>query len=88
ALLANIGNAERESLTNGRVPLRIAEEARLLQARARLDRAILGIFRPSLATDDSQRVQQALQAEHPQADSAQLLQLALGDRQHCASLLG
>jgi len=88
ALLANIGNAERESLTNGRVPLRIAEEARLLQARARLDRTLLGIFRPSLANDDSQRLQQALQAEHPQADSAQLLQLALGDRQHCASLLG
>ncbi|NOM30176.1 hypothetical protein, partial [Klebsiella pneumoniae] len=86
ALLANISNAERLSLTNGRVPLRIAEEARRLQARARLDRAILGMFRRSLANDDSQRLKQALQAEHPQADSAQLLQLALADRQHCASL--
>ncbi|MDT3746416.1 MULTISPECIES: NEL-type E3 ubiquitin ligase domain-containing protein [Pseudomonas] len=88
ALLANISNAERLSLTNGRVPLRIAEEARRLQARARLDRAILGMFRRSLANDDSQRLKQALQAEHPQADSAQLLQLALADRQRCASLLG
>nr|WP_084297158.1 NEL-type E3 ubiquitin ligase domain-containing protein [Pseudomonas sp. URIL14HWK12:I5] len=88
ALLANISNAERLSLTRGRVPLRIAEEARRLQARARLDRAILGMFRRSLANDDSQRLKQALQAEHPQADSAQLLQLALADRQRCASLLG
>ena len=88
ALLANISNAERLSLTNGQVPLRIAEEARRLQARARLDRAILGLFRRSLANDDSQRLKQALQAEHPQADSAQLPQLALADRQRCASLLG
>lgn len=88
ALLANISNAERLSLTRGRVPLRIAEEARRLQARVRLDRAILGMFRRSLANDDSQRLKQALQAEHPQADSAQLLQLALADRQRCASLLG
>lgn len=87
-LLANISNAERKRLENGHVPLRIAEEARLLQARARLDRAILGLFRPSLANDDSQILKQALQAEHPQADSASLLQLAFGDRQHCASLLG
>ncbi len=87
-LLANISNAGRQRLTNGRVPLRIAEEARLLQARVRLDRAIIGIFRPSLANEDSLRLQQALQAEHPQADPAQLLELALGDRQHCASLLG
>ncbi|WP_350157406.1 NEL-type E3 ubiquitin ligase domain-containing protein [Pseudomonas kurunegalensis] len=88
ALLAHISNAERTSLEQGRVPLRIAEEARLLQARARLDRALLGLFRPSLANDDSQRLKQALQAEHPQADSAQLLQVALDDRQHCATLLG
>ncbi|MCE7761557.1 hypothetical protein GQL56_02780 [Pseudomonas putida] len=88
ALLASISNAERQRLAQARVPLRIAEEARLLQARARLDRAILGLFRPSLANDDSQRLIQALQAEHPQADSARLLQIALGDRQHCASLLG
>ena len=88
ALLEHLGNAERKSLKNGRVPLRIAEEARLLQARARLDRALLGIFRPSLANDDSQRLIESLQAEHPQADSAKLLQIALGDRQHCASLLG
>ena len=88
ALLASISNVEQERLAHGRVPLRIAEEARLLQARGRLDRAILGIFRPSLANDDSQRLIQALQAEHPQANSARLLQLALGDRQHCATLLG
>lgn len=87
-LLANLSNAERERLTNGRVPLRVAEEARLLQARARLDRALLGLFRPSLANDDSLRIKQALQAAHPQAEPARLLQLALGDRQHCASLLG
>lgn len=87
-LLATISNAERKRLENGHVPLRIAEEARLLQARARLDRAILGLFRPSLANDDSQQLKQALLAERPQADSASLLQLALDDRQHCASLLG
>src|SRR5690606_32076942 len=80
--------AERKRLENGHVPLRIAEEARLLHARARLARAILGLFRPSLANDDSQQLKQALLAEHPQADSASLLQLALDDRQHCASLLG
>jgi len=87
-VLANISHAERQRLANGRVPLRIAEEARLLQARARLDRAIVGFFRPRLANSDSQRLKQALQAEHPQADSAELLRLALSDRQHCAALLG
>jgi hypothetical protein len=87
-LVKHAGSSERQRLASGRVPLRIAEEARLLQARARLDRALLGLYRPSLANADSQTLRQALLASHPQASDAELLEIALADRPACARLLG
>lgn len=87
-ILGNANSTERQRLAAGRVPLRTGEEARLLQARTRLDRALIGLFRHSLGNADSQRLQQALQAEHPVATAAELLEIALADRQHCAALLG
>ncbi len=79
---------ENTQLVEGRVPLRIAEEARLLQSRGRLDRAISGIYQPTLATADSQRLLDALTGEHPQATTAELLQYAISDRTHSATLIG
>ncbi|ATP49713.1 hypothetical protein CR512_10165 [Pseudomonas putida] len=87
-ILDHANSTERQRLAAGRLPLRIGEEARLLQARARLDRAVIGLFRHSLANTDTERLQQALQAEHPEATAAELLEIALADRQHCAVLLG
>ncbi|MFJ4353431.1 NEL-type E3 ubiquitin ligase domain-containing protein [Pseudomonas sp. NPDC089428] len=87
-LVAHAGSRERESMRNGRVPLRVAEEARHLQARARLDRALLGLYRPSLANADSQLLRDTLLARQPHASAAQLLDMALADRAACATLLG
>jgi len=87
-LVEHAGSSERQRLASGRVPLRIAEEARHLQSRARLDHALLGLYRPSLANADSARLRQALQARHPQASDAELLAFALADRPSCAKLLG
>ncbi|WP_165392217.1 dermonecrotic toxin domain-containing protein [Pseudomonas tructae] len=47
---------ERTQLEDGRIPLRMAEEARRLQANLRLNRAIEGLYRPSLASIDSDRL--------------------------------
>ena len=87
-VIGHAGNSERRRMASGRVPLRVAEEARYLQARARLDRALLGLYRPSLANADSALLRQALQTAHPQASEAQLLDIALADRPGCARLLG
>ncbi len=80
--------AERSRLVAGRVPLRLAEEARLLQSRVRLDRALTGLYRPGLANADSRMLQQSLFAEHPGATTDGILQSALADRAHCAVLIG
>ncbi len=82
------GSTERERMKSGRVPLRVAEEARYLQARARLDRALLGLYRPGLSSADSQLLRDALAARQPQASDAELLASALADRPGCATLLG
>ncbi|MGE8114150.1 NEL-type E3 ubiquitin ligase domain-containing protein [Pseudomonas sp. NPDC086566] len=87
-LVEHASSSERQRMASGRVPLRVAEEARYLQARARLERALLGLYRPSLANTDSELLRQALQAAHPQASAAQLLDIALADRPGCARLLG
>jgi Leucine-rich repeat (LRR) protein len=81
-------NGERIQLKAGRVPLRLAEEARLLQARARLDRAVLGLYRANLASADSQTLLNGLRTLHPQVTDDKLLDVALGDRDGCARLLG
>lgn len=87
-ILRHIGHGERQRLASGRMPLRIAEEARLLQAHARLDQALLGLYRPSLANADSHLLKQALLAEHPGATATELFGHATADRGHCAALLG
>lgn len=81
-------HTERARLATGRVPLRIAEEARQLQARTRLDRAIMGLYRPHLANSDSQQLTEGLLGQHPQASAAQLFEVALADRENCAALIG
>ncbi|WP_236186577.1 dermonecrotic toxin domain-containing protein [Pseudomonas juntendi] len=80
--------AERTRMLDGRIPLRIAEEARVHQAHLRLDRALLGLYRPSLANADSQRLAEALLARQPEASSAELIEAALADRQQAAMLIG
>lgn len=80
--------AERQALLSGRIPLRLAEEARLMQARCRLDRAILGLYRPSLANDDSRLISDSLLAAHPQWTEEQRYHAALANRPATARLLG
>ncbi|MFJ4156715.1 dermonecrotic toxin domain-containing protein [Pseudomonas sp. NPDC089752] len=87
-IVAQAHSYERQRMTSGRVPLRVAEEARYLQARARVDRALLGLYRPNLANDDSQLLREALLAKHTQASETELLDLALEDRRGCATALG
>ncbi|MFT0869215.1 NEL-type E3 ubiquitin ligase domain-containing protein [Pseudomonas sp. CAM1A] len=87
--LAGAANgAERRALNSGRVPLRVAEEARLMQARCRLDRAILGLYRPSLANDDSRLISDSLLAAHPQWTAEQRYHAAVANRPATARLLG
>jgi hypothetical protein len=88
ALAEQANGRERQLMVSGRIPLRVAEEARLLQARFRLDRALLGLYRPGLSNADSLRLGNALHLEHPQAQPARLLEIALGDRAHAAQLIG
>lgn len=79
---------ERERLTLSRVPLRIAEQARLQQAAVQLDRALLGLLRPSLANTDSLKLDAALQAQHPTSNAAQRFEMIAADRVQAARLLG
>ncbi|MDH0647889.1 NEL-type E3 ubiquitin ligase domain-containing protein [Pseudomonas sp. GD03858] len=89
AELANgAGNTERTALQAGRVPLRIAEEARRLQARTRLDRALLGLYRNSLANADSRLIGDQLLARHPQWTAQQCYDAALADRPGTARMIG
>lgn len=88
AIVAQASTLERTRLLSNRVPLRIAEEARVHQAHLRLDRALLGLYRPTLANADSQRLAAALLAEQPGASAAELMEMALADRQRAARLLG
>ncbi|WP_043196719.1 NEL-type E3 ubiquitin ligase domain-containing protein [Pseudomonas putida] len=87
-IMARTCASERLHLAQGRVPLRIAEEARALQAHARLGRALLGLYRPDLATADSEVLDAALQAEHPGLDARHRYEMAVADRPHAARLIG
>ncbi|WP_252089427.1 NEL-type E3 ubiquitin ligase domain-containing protein [Pseudomonas sp. MWU13-3659] len=87
-LASHASTTERETLLDGRVPLRIAEEARLMQARVRLDRALLGLYRDTLGNADSQRISQSLRANHPGWTAEQVYHAALADRSRAARLLG
>ncbi|WP_178117579.1 NEL-type E3 ubiquitin ligase domain-containing protein [Pseudomonas sp. MNR3A] len=72
---------------DGRIPLRVAEEARLLQASIRLDRAILGLKQSDLATTDTAILRDGLQTQPPKADAA-LFELATADRNKARQLIG
>lgn len=87
-IMARISASERLRLADGRVPLRVAEEARTLQAQARLSNALLGLYRPELATADSTLLDTALKAEHPEANALQRYGFAVGNRNHAAKLIG
>ncbi|ENB9662637.1 MULTISPECIES: dermonecrotic toxin domain-containing protein [Pseudomonas] len=87
-LMARTCASERLRLAQGRVPLRVAEEARRLQAHARLSRALLGLYRPDLATADSEVLDAALKAEHPELDPHQRYEVAIANRAHAARLIG
>ncbi|MBF8758000.1 dermonecrotic toxin domain-containing protein [Pseudomonas guariconensis] len=88
AILDNASPTEAQRLAAGRVPLRIAEEARRLQARARLDQALLGLNRANLANADSKRLADALAVEQPDASPAERLEAAQADRDLAARLIG
>lgn len=79
---------ERMLAANGRISLRLLEEARHLQAQVRLDRAILGLYRPTLANADTGLIIEGLQAEHPGLSGEALFETAVEQRQHCAELIG
>ncbi|MBA1204094.1 hypothetical protein G7009_20440 [Pseudomonas capeferrum] len=89
-LASHANNAERAQMisANGRVPLRILCEARLMQARQRLDRAIIGILYPDLATSDTVRLLEGLRVEHPQDNDKALFEIAAKDRVNAARLIG
>lgn len=80
--------AERTRLLSARVPLRVAQEARAMQANLRLDRAIIGLYRPSLANADTALLRESLLALHPEWTDQQLFQAATADRAQAARLIG
>ncbi|TYO75730.1 hypothetical protein DQ397_002315 [Pseudomonas sp. CK-NBRI-02] len=88
AIIDNASATEKQRLAAGRVSLRIAEEARRLQARARLDRALLGLNRADLANADSQRLADALAVEQPDASPDERRAAAQADRDLAARLIG
>ncbi|CAM4039907.1 Leucine-rich repeat-containing protein 32 [Pseudomonas reidholzensis] len=89
-LMANASGLERARLIapNGRPSLRLLEEARCLQAQARLDRAIIGLYRPTLANRDTARLIDGLQAQHPGLSGEALFHAAADDRAQAARLIG
>ncbi|EJN39701.1 hypothetical protein PMI38_00820 [Pseudomonas sp. GM84] len=87
-ILAHTNTLERQRLGLGRVPLRVAEEARRLQAQSRLNQALLGLYRPELANADSAVLDAALMAQHPDATALQRFEIAVADRPHAARLIG
>ncbi|OCT22204.1 hypothetical protein A6E19_04205 [Pseudomonas putida] len=77
----------RMSSPDGRIPLRVAEEARLMQANIRLDRAILGLKQTDLATADTTVLRDGLQTQ-PSKTDAELFELAIADRNKARELIG
>ena len=87
-IIAHANPREHLSLAKNRVPLRVAEQARVMQAQARLNKALLGLHNPELANADSRVLDQALQAKHPDATASQRFQIAVADRRQAAKLIG
>ncbi|WP_422419374.1 dermonecrotic toxin domain-containing protein [Pseudomonas sp. GZD-222] len=66
-IIAAADSAERTQLqaSDGRVPMRLAEEARVYQRQIVLNRAMQGLYQPSLASLDSDRLALGLLARLP-----------------------
>ncbi len=88
AVMEAASQTERRQLDAGRVPLRVAEEARRLQARCRLERALLGLYRPGLATADTWTLFAALREAEPALPADQLFETACRRRAWAARTLG
>lgn len=81
-------STERARLLAERVPLRVAEQARDLQARVRMDRALLGLHRPTLENADSRLIRSNLLTQHPEWTAEQVFKAALADRPSMSRLIG
>ncbi|QKZ04001.1 NEL-type E3 ubiquitin ligase domain-containing protein [Pseudomonas eucalypticola] len=79
ALIEGATFEELERLKAGRVPLRMAEEARVLLRERRINRAIAGVFQPALANADSVVLNEAWGSTPPAGTI---------DRNQVATLLG
>jgi len=90
AIVGKASEAERQTMLApaGRIPLRVLEEARVMQANARLNRALLGLYRPTLANHDTALLIQGWQAEDAQLQGMSLWQRATNDRARSAELIG
>ncbi|MDR6710832.1 Leucine-rich repeat (LRR) protein [Pseudomonas hunanensis] len=85
---ASVLERQQIASASARIPLRILEEARRLQAQLRLDRAILGLYQPALATADSDLLIEGLQADNPGLSGELLFEAAANDRAQAARLIG
>nr|WP_314487370.1 NEL-type E3 ubiquitin ligase domain-containing protein [uncultured Pseudomonas sp.] len=90
AIVNKASYLERQTMqaSDGRIPLRVLEEARVMLAQARLDRALLGLYRPTLANADTALLVEGLRGRAPELDDAALWPLAISERDMCAELLG
>ncbi|QXH44569.1 hypothetical protein KSS93_16930 [Pseudomonas xanthosomatis] len=87
---ANANERKQLATPGAKVPLRVAQEARRCQARLRLDRALMGLYRPELANQDTQNLVEQLTRLRPelQGDTPGCLQALLADRPLARRLLG
>ena len=86
-IMASATDAERASQVKwGRLPLRLAEAARLALRQLRLNRAIEGLYLEPGANPDADRLADGLAGAGLQR--SQLAKLAAQDRNRCAAILG
>lgn len=90
AIVGKASELERQAMLapEGRIPLRVLEEARVMQAQTRLNRALLGLYRTTLANRDSDLLREGWQDLEAQLQGAALWQRAIDDRARSAELIG
>lgn len=89
ALAANLNSRERRHLqATARVPLRVAEQARLALREAQVNRALAGLAWPAARSLDSDRLSVALQRHLGTQAPHRLFETAANDRALTARLLG
>ncbi|MFS0827138.1 NEL-type E3 ubiquitin ligase domain-containing protein [Pseudomonas phoenicis] len=90
AIVSKASYRERQIMQapTGRIPLRVLEEARVMLAQTRLDRALLGLYRPTLANADTARLVEGLHSQSPRLDGTALWRLATQERDRSAELIG